>query len=201
MSYFFFFHESPSSSLSTVLGSILLDIDEVLSINISANLFVFGDFNIHHKDWLTYSGRADRADRTLIFLSQIDLLRWLTFLLGSLSHSPAILDLFVSSDSSICSIMAFPALRHFDYVVVWSNSKWGAPFHRIACNYSCADWDGFCDHSRDFPCGDIFKLSISAASEFSQWVQVEISVYIPHCKYHVKHHHMVFSCLCCCHSS
>ena len=61
MSYFFFFYESPSSSLSTVLGSILLDIDEVLSINISANLFVFGDFNIHHKDWLTYSGRADRA--------------------------------------------------------------------------------------------------------------------------------------------
>ena len=61
MSYFFFYHESPSSSLSTVLGSILLDIDEVLSINISANLFVFGDFNIHNKDWLTYSSRADRA--------------------------------------------------------------------------------------------------------------------------------------------
>ena len=27
----------------------------VLSINPSANLFVFGDFNVHHKDWLTYS--------------------------------------------------------------------------------------------------------------------------------------------------
>ena len=27
----------------------------VLSINPSANLFVFGDFNIHHKDWLTCS--------------------------------------------------------------------------------------------------------------------------------------------------
>ena len=25
--------------------------DEVLSINLSANEFVFGDFNIHHKDW------------------------------------------------------------------------------------------------------------------------------------------------------
>ena len=31
--------------------------------------------------------------------------------------------------------MAFSALGHFDYVV-WSNSKWGAPFHRIAYNYS-----------------------------------------------------------------
>ena len=26
-----------------------------LSINPSANIFVFGDFNVHHKDWLTYS--------------------------------------------------------------------------------------------------------------------------------------------------
>ena len=59
MSYFFFFHQSPSLSLSTVLGSILFDIDEIISINISANLFVFADFNILHKDCLTYSGRAD----------------------------------------------------------------------------------------------------------------------------------------------
>ena len=28
------------------------NIDEVLLINPSANVFVFGDFNIHHKDWL-----------------------------------------------------------------------------------------------------------------------------------------------------
>ena len=34
--------------------------DEVLSINPSANVFVFGDFNVHHKDWLTYSGGIDR---------------------------------------------------------------------------------------------------------------------------------------------
>ena len=26
-----------------------------LSVNPSANIFVFGDFNAHHKDWLTYS--------------------------------------------------------------------------------------------------------------------------------------------------
>ena len=41
-------------------GSISSDIDEVLSINSSANVFTFGDFNIHHKDWLTYSGGTDR---------------------------------------------------------------------------------------------------------------------------------------------
>ena len=42
--------------------SILSNIDEVLSINPSANVFFFGDFNFHHKDWITYSGRTDRPD-------------------------------------------------------------------------------------------------------------------------------------------
>ena len=60
VSYFFFLYRSPSSSLCTVFDSISSNIDEVLSINPSANVFVFGDFNLHHKDWLTYSGGTDR---------------------------------------------------------------------------------------------------------------------------------------------
>ena len=49
VSYFFFLYQSPSSSLCTVLDSISTNIDEVLSIN-SSTVFVFGDFNVHHKD-------------------------------------------------------------------------------------------------------------------------------------------------------
>ena len=45
--------------MSTVFDSISSNIDEVLSINPSARVFVFGDFNVHHKDWLTYSGGTD----------------------------------------------------------------------------------------------------------------------------------------------
>ena len=91
--------------------------------------------------------------------------------------------------------MAFPPLGNSDHVIVSlsidfrSNSQWDAPFHRIAYDYSCADWDVFvCDHLRDVPWGDIFKLSASAASEFCEWVQVGIDVSIPHCKYQVKPH-------------
>ena len=60
MSYFFFLYQSPSLSFCMVLGSVSSNIDEVLSINRSGNVFVFGDFNVHHKDWLTYSGGTDR---------------------------------------------------------------------------------------------------------------------------------------------
>ena len=35
--------------------------DEVIWINPSANEFVFGDFNVQHKEWLNYSGATDRS--------------------------------------------------------------------------------------------------------------------------------------------
>ena len=60
--YFFFLNQSLSLSLCTVFYSISSKIDEVISINPSANIFVFGYFNVHHKDWLTYSAGTDRSD-------------------------------------------------------------------------------------------------------------------------------------------
>ena len=60
VSCFFFLYQSPSLFLCTVFDSISSNIDEVLSINPSANVFVFGDFIVHHKDWLTYSGGTDK---------------------------------------------------------------------------------------------------------------------------------------------
>ena len=50
VSYFFFLYRSPSLSVCAVFDSISFNIDEVLLINPSANVFVFEDFNIHHKD-------------------------------------------------------------------------------------------------------------------------------------------------------
>ena len=60
VSYFFFLYQSSSSGLCMVFYSISSNIDEVLLINPSANKYVFGEFNVHHKDWLTYSGGSDR---------------------------------------------------------------------------------------------------------------------------------------------
>ena len=60
VSYFFFLYWSPSLSLCTVFDSVSSNIGDILSINPSANVFAFGDFNIHHKDWLTYSGGSDQ---------------------------------------------------------------------------------------------------------------------------------------------
>ena len=63
------------------------------------------------------------------------------------SHSPGLLDLFLSSDASICSKMAFPPLGNLVSIDILSNSKQDALFHCIAYDYSCAGWDCLCDHS------------------------------------------------------
>ena len=101
----FFLYRSLSSSLCTVFDSISSQIDEVLSINLSANVFVFGDFNIHHKDWLTYSGRTDRSGELCYnFSISNDLAQMVNFssrISDCDSHSPAFLDFFLSSDASI----------------------------------------------------------------------------------------------------
>ena len=168
-------------------------------INPSANVFVFGDFNVHHKDWLTHSGGTDRPGKLCYnFSISSDLTQIVNFptrIPDCESHSPALLDLFLSSDASICSAMAFPPLGNSDHVVVSAsidfpiNSKQDTAFHRVAYDYSRADWDGLCDHLRDVPWEDIFKLSASAAaSEFCEWIQAGIDVYIPHRKYQVKPH-------------
>ena len=181
--------------MCTVFDSISSNIDKVLSINPYANIFVFGDFNVHHKDWLTYFGGTDTSgDFCYNFSISNDLTQMVNFptrIPDCHSLSPALLDLFISSDASICSTMAFPPLGNSDHVVVSvsidfpSNSQLDAQFHHIAydCN-SCTDWDGLCDHLRDVPWDDIFKLSASpAASKFCEWVQVGIDAYISHRKY------------------
>ena len=89
---FFLFYRSPSSSLCTVFDSTSSNRNEVLSINPSANVFVFGDFNVHHKDWLTYSGGTDISGE-----SQMTLLRSLTFLLGSLTVTLTVLPFWIIS--------------------------------------------------------------------------------------------------------
>ena len=100
--------------------------------------------------------------------------------------------------------MAFPPLGNSDHVVVsvsidfLINSKQDAMFHCIAFHSSRANWDGLCDQLKEVPWEYIFRLSVSAAaSEFCEWVQVGIDVYICHRKYQVKPHSSPwFSAVC-----
>ena len=121
MSYIFFLYQ-PQLSLCTNFYSISSNIDEFLSVSQSDNVFFFGDFNGHRKNWLTYSGGTDRPGELCYnFSVSNDLTRMFNFptwIADCDSQSPALLDLCLSPDASICSTTAFPSLRNSDHVVV-----------------------------------------------------------------------------------
>ena len=94
-------------------------------------MFVFGDLHVHQKDWLTYSGETDRADEPCYNFS---IWNYTTLIPDCYSHIPALLDLFLSSDATLCSTMAFPPFRNSNHVVASisidfpSNSQWDGCF-------------------------------------------------------------------------
>ena len=103
-------------------------------------MFVFGDLNAHHKDWLTYFGGTDRPGELCYGFSTSDdltqMVNFLTRIPDCDSHNPALLDLFISSDASISSTIAFPPLGNSDHFVSVSidlsrNPKQDVLFHHI----------------------------------------------------------------------
>ena len=97
--------------------------------------------------------------------------------------------------------MVFPSLgksEHFVFSVsndLPSKSKGNAPFCRRGYDYY-AGLHGL--YLKDAPWKDLFQLaSSSAATEFCEWVQVGVDVYIPHRNFQVKPHQSPwFSAVC-----
>ena len=63
------------------------------------SVFVFRDFNVHHKDWLTYYGGTDRPGKLCYNFSisndLTQMVNFPTWIPDCDSHSPALLDLFL----------------------------------------------------------------------------------------------------------
>ena len=137
VSYFLFHYQSPYSSLCTVLEAISSNIDEVLLINPSANVFVFEYFNVHHKDWLNYSGGTVRPGELWSNFSisndLTQMVNFPTWIPDCDSHSPALFDFFLSPVASICSTMAFPPLGKSDHVVASVSIDFPINSKRDAC--------------------------------------------------------------------
>ena len=62
-------------------------------------MFVFGDFNLHNEDWLTYSGGTDRSGELCynFYISNdlAQIVNFPTWIPECDSHIPALLDLFL----------------------------------------------------------------------------------------------------------
>ena len=152
---------------------ILCNKEEILSINPCSNVFVFGDFNIHHKDSLTYDGETNRIGE--LCHNFIQTINFPTRIPDCDSHSPLTVTLTVLLFLNYLFLLAlvfffFNDFLFIDHVVVSvsiessSNSKIEGLFRRIVYDYYFADWDCLRDNLEHVPWEDIFKLSASAAA-------------------------------------
>ena len=132
--FLFFLYQSPSS-LCKVFDSISSNIDEVLSINPSA-VFVFEDFNVHHKDWLTYSGGTGwPGELCYSFCISNDLTQMVNFptwIPDCDSHSPALLDFFLLM---LVFVLQWLSL-HWE-ILIMLFSQFPLTFHQIHNGMPC----------------------------------------------------------------
>ena len=176
-----------------VFVPILLIVNGVLLINPSANMFFIGDFTVHHKDWLTCSSGTDRSGELYynFLLSQMTLFRWLTFLLMFLIVTLTILLFwFFLFLMTLLFVLQWLTL-HRDILIMWL-SRFLLTFGQTQDVMSSSIaylwlfcWNSLRDHLRNVSWEGILKLS---SSQFCEYFQDEIDVYIHRRKYQVKPH-------------
>ena len=117
------------------------------------------------------------VNSVIVFVSQTTLLRWLTFLLASQTVILTVL-LFWIYFLFLTLLFVLLWVSIHCKILIMLLSQFPLTFHLIdnrmphfitVYDYSCSSWDGLCDHLRDVPREDIFKLGASAAaSEFCE---------------------------------
>ena len=127
VSYFFFLYSSLSSSLGIVFDAISSKLDEVFCINTSTNVLAFGDFSVHYKVWLTYSGGTIRpGEICYIFSISSDL----THIPDCDSHSPALLDFFLLTLVFVIHLLSLL----WEILIMWL-SQFPLTFHQTQNGY------------------------------------------------------------------
>ena len=141
-----------------IIDAISFKIDEAPSIFPSPNMFAVKVFNVHNKDWLTYTTAICRTgklcDNFSISVDLTHMVNFLNWLSDCHSHSLVLLDLFLflvpvfvlqwtSLSWVILMILLFQVKFTFH-----PTQKADAMLNWVAYHQSRVDWDG---HLRDFP--------------------------------------------------
>ena len=192
----FFLYRSPSTD-SVVLDVVSDKIDSLLAKYPSAQVAVFGDFNVHNKEWLTFSrttdsnGQAAEAFATSQNLVQI--VSSPTRVPDRANDAGHLLDLFLTSDPDAYQHIVSSPLGSSDHCVVTvtrkdSPSIVSAPYHRTVYQYSKADWCGLRTFLSQIPWNSLPQDSDKAAQEVAEWITVGMRAYIPSKTFQLKPH-------------
>ena len=108
----------------------------------------------------------DLVNSVIMFLARMTLLRWLTLLRGFLTVILTVLLFWVFFFLMVLVLVLQWLSLHWK-ILIMMLSQFPFTFHHVhkrmshfiaLIKTSRADWDGLCDHLRDIPWEDIFKL-------------------------------------------
>src|ERR1700755_888472 len=101
-------------------------IEHILSSSPFSEIIILGDFNVHHRQWLSSSSHDTAGERAFIFSIQNDLEQLVqlpTRIPDRLGDEPNILDLFLTSNPSPYTVKLFPPLGSSDHLLISVSSS------------------------------------------------------------------------------
>ena len=193
----FFLYRSPSAT-SDIFDVISDKIDSLLTKYPSAKVSVFGDFNVHNKEWLTFSRTSDSNGKAA---EDFALSQNLTQIVDCPTRIPDrctndtahLLDLFLTSHPEIHEHFVSSPLGNSDHCVVTVKCKTNisiasVPFHRTVYRYSKADWCNLRSFFSQIPWNSLPNDCDQAAREVAEWISIGMKVYIPSRTFQQKPH-------------
>ena len=193
----FFIYRSPSVN-SEVFDVVSDKIDILMTKYPSAEIAVFGDFNVHHAEWLVHSRNTDTnglaAHAFTVSQNLHQIVSCPTRVPDRITDKGYLLDLFLTTNPDNYHHKVSSPLGTSDHCVVTVTSdtlfsRPSAPFHRTVYKYSKADWCGFRTFLSQVPWGSVLSGNVNAAAqEVTEWIQIGMNTYIPTRTYQQKPH-------------
>ena len=179
-----------------VFQKIAENIDSILLDYPFASFHIFGDFNVHNKEWLIHSNKTSSEGR---FCHDFALCYGLEQIIDVptrvpdiSSQFPNLLDLFLTSIPDKCSHTVAPPLGSSDHATITvkidarCKESTDMPFYRTVYRYAKADWDGLRNFMSDAPLSHFFNKfnNVSEITNLiSDWITTGIDIFIPSKRY------------------
>ena len=167
-------------------------VEHILETSPFSEVSILGDFNAHHRLWLS-SFNTNRSGELAFQLSILNDLTQLvqhpTRIPDRLGDRPNILDLFLTSNPSTYTIQQFSPLGSSDHTLISLACPKSlirsreAPTRRKLWHYGAADWESLREYFFDFPWNDYCFRGGDASGAAERVTEVILSgmeAFIPH---------------------
>ena len=141
-------------------------IEHILSSSPFSEIIILGDFNVHHRQWLSSSSHDTAGERAFHFAIQNDLeqlVQLTTRIPDRLGDEPNILDLFLTSNPSPYTVKLFPPLCSSDHLLISVSCSVSSSLpqerpppsaRRRLWHFGAANWSDLRLYFSDFPWND-----------------------------------------------